>query len=153
MQTFNTVSSSEIINPRLIREWRHDDQMIIYTLSSTESTFVTDYANANLETVRFWSPEQVMYAVHDLSANGMALTQHLCTCLDNLAQTTVDAGIQMEIALILPDTLMYRIFTRFGQTLMQRSQGHITLHYFTDRAKGIAWAERQLQARQQTSAD
>ena len=146
MQTFNTVSSSEIITPQLIREWRHDNTMMIYTLSSPERDHILDFADANIETIAAWSPEQVMYTVQDISAPGMGLTEYFRNRLTDIVDASIEANVRIISAMILPDTLMYRIFALFGQKLVKRSGGRITQQYFTDRAQGIAWVESQLRA-------
>jgi hypothetical protein len=138
-------SAVEQIAPGLTREWRHGRRMVIYTLTNPSRQAIDAYIDSNIELVKSWPRDQIMYNVQDISHKNMVLTEHFRARLTEVADVVRGHGVRTKAAIILPDTLMFRVFSMFGRFFVNRSRQHIIQRYFVDRKAGIEWVEAQME--------
>lgn len=57
----------EQLHPNVTRFWMYRGQIVCYTITSVSRPAIDTWANASLELIKEWSPDQPYLAIHDFS--------------------------------------------------------------------------------------
>lgn len=136
----STLRTAESITPHLTREWR-ENNLVILTMTDVRRENVDAYINTLRENLDNWK-SGVLYGVYDISAPGMSLTPYYRERLNEFADYSKKAGKQTCSAIIVPNTLMFRIFALFGDLFTRRTGKEIiTQKIFTSKDAAWRWIE------------
>lgn len=135
----------ESITPHLTREWR-DSNLVVLTMNDVRRESVDAYIQTLRENLDNWHSTGTLYGVYDISAPNMSLTPYYRERLNEFADYLKATGKRTCSAIIVPNTLMFRIFALFGDIFTRRTGKEIiTQKMFTSHDAAWRWIEEQRQ--------
>lgn len=139
----STLKTAESITPHLTREWR-DTNLVVLTMNDVRRENVDAYVKTLRENLDNWNTGKVLYGVYDISAPGMSLTPYYRERLNEFADYSKATGKKTCSAIVVPNTLMFRIFGLFADVFARRTGKEIiTQKIFTNREAAWRWIEDQ----------
>ncbi|MCU0513216.1 MAG: hypothetical protein MUE40_11685 [Anaerolineae bacterium] len=134
----------EHLTPAVIRERRYAGRWTLYTLHNAERPNIDAYINDALHGLADLPAGQTLYMLHDLSSPQVALTPYFRARLGEVADYLKAHHITGYSAVVLPDTLMNRIFAIFAGSFSRRAG--VEQRLFTRYDEAATWMERVLQS-------
>jgi hypothetical protein len=135
--------SVETITPHLTREWR-ESNLVVLTMTDVRRENVDAYIQTLRENLDKWDASRVLYGVYDISTPGMSLTPYFRERLNQYADYSKATGKSTCSAIVVPNTLMSRIFALFGDIFTRRTGKEIiNQKMFTHHDAAWRWIENQ----------
>lgn len=126
------------VSPDVQIEWYHNKRIIAFVLKSNKRDAIDQWANAAIEIVTVWPPNQPYLAIYDVSGVAM-LTPYgrdRADDIDRAAGHTTGA-----YTVLLPSTSFTKVFkTSVKRSLQKRNPKH-ELAIFTDKSEAMLWLE------------
>lgn len=129
----------EHITSNLTREWREPD-LVVLVMTDVRRETVDAYIQTLLDQLAEWPREAVLYGLYDISAPGVSLTPYFRSRLIEIADYLKATGKRTCSAIVVPNTLMFRIFTLFGDMFTNRTGDDIiTQKMFLNQQAALNW--------------
>jgi hypothetical protein len=138
----NAPPKVEKITPHLTREWR-DSNLVTLIMTQVHRDDVDAYIRTLRENLDNWQ-SGILYGVYDISAPGNSLTPYFRERLNEFADYSKTTSKQTCSAIVVPNTLMSRIFGLFADLFARRTGREIiTQKIFTNKDAAWRWIEDQ----------
>jgi hypothetical protein len=138
----STIKQVENITPHLTREWR-DKSLVTLTLTDVRRENIDAYIRTLRENLDNWTGG-ILYGVYDISAPGNSLTPYFRERLNEFADYSKPTGKVTCSAIVVPATLMSRIFGLFADLFARRTGKElINQKIFTNKDAAWRWIEEQ----------
>jgi hypothetical protein len=152
MIEFQGEQLTERISKGLTREWRHQNRLVILTISDIHIETLQKYFATGREVVHDYPRDQILYMMNDCSHPNVSLTPYFREQLNDLVAFLKLEDKTMYVAVVLPNTLFFRIFVLFLNVFNSRVKDvKITQKPFISRDEGLAWLESLVQKEDQTN--
>jgi hypothetical protein len=134
----------EKITPKLSLQWLHQDQLVLYQVQDTTLATVDALIESQIAVIRAWPQAKPFRMVQDLSAPAVVLSPYFRQRLDEVADAFRERNLSGYSAVILPDSVVYRVYTTFGRMVSRRAGPGMKQAYFMDKQEALAWIEQPL---------
>lgn len=129
------MSNVQEIAPGITMEWLHNDQIIAYTMGTSDSGYVDDLVKVVHQNMENWPADRPYLAIYEITNNDMFLTPHVRTRLKDALTSFPD--LHGRYAAVLPGGGTSHAIRLFLMTTHR--QGVREHKIFRDRETALTW--------------